>query len=224
MRVSPGVRNLVRWIAASAVLVMAWMAALGNAPGPQTHIERRTVSGKSPPRLNVRGRQVTLPAGQGIVAAQLWQFGQSLPILRVRAVRPHEKPLPHTFVLASQPLRPPDYEVVNQKGPRGHVIHPFGELGWYALEIWDAQGVSSVLYYEVSRSMPRGYLSCGKRWRKERKKIAQDMAPAEVRRYFARIFREAPGYLRPRPLPAGAPVAAPPPKAPPPKAPPARKR
>jgi hypothetical protein len=230
---APGPRPaLRRWLATVLVLVVAAAAGLGNAPGPQLSLVRHETIGKYPPNLNPNSRYmaVTLPENRRWVALYYWRYGQTTPILQIRA-RSTSRPLPRDITLSYGlvGVRLADYDIVRAKGEAGKALVSSTPVGWYSVLIEDATGNRSVVFFEAGKKVSRGYFSCSSKPRLIREETARKLAPPNVRSHFEGLFGAVPrlGLKDPPPAPPGkkhapGPAATPPVKAPPP-APPAGK-
>ncbi len=206
---------LRRWLATIAMLVVAAAAGLGNAPGPQLSLVRHETIGKHPPTLtpSIRYMSVTLPENRKWVALYYWRYGQTTPILQLRA-RSTSRPLPQAITLSYGlvGVRLADFDVVMAKGKAGKALVSSTPVGWYAVMIEDDTGQRSVVTFEAGKNVSRGYFSCSSKPRLIREESARKLAPPNVRSHFDGLFR-AVDRLRLAPPPAP-PMKTPPPARP----------
>ncbi len=222
---------LRRWVATITILVVAAAAGLGNAPGPQLSLVRHETMGRHPPTLSPTNfyMAVTLPQNRRWVALYYWRYGQTTPVLQIRA-RSTARPLPRAITLSYGlvGLRVTDYDIIKAKGEAGKALVSSTPVGWYSVLIEDATGQRSVVYFEAGKKISRGYFSCSSSPRLIREEMARKLAPPDVRSHFDGLFRSMPRLNLPPPVapavPPGKkraprPAATPPEKTPPPSPP-----
>lgn len=210
---------LRRWLATVAVVVVAAVAGLGNAPGARLSLVRHETIGKHPPVLNPTRSfmAVTLPQHRRWMALYYWRYGQTTPLLQIRA-RSATRPLPRAITLSYGVVgvNASAYEVVKAQGDAGTALVSATPVGWYAILVEDLAGQRSVVYFEAGKKVSRGYFSCTNKPRLVREETARKLAPPDVRGHFEGLFRAVPRLmLAPRPSPPGK-KRAPRPASPPP--------
>jgi len=192
-------------MATVAVVVVAALAGLGNAPGARLSLVRRETIGKDPPVLNPTRffMAVTLPQHRRWVALYYWRYGQTTPLLQIRA-RSASRPLPRAITLSYGVVgvTGPAYEIVKAQGDAGRALLNATLEGWYAVLVEDVAGQRAVVYFETGKKVSRGYFSCTNKPRLVREETARKLAPPDVRGHFEGLFQAVPRLrLAPRPSP-----------------------
>lgn len=186
---------LRRWLATVAVLVVAAAAGLGNAPGPQLSLVRHKTIGNHPPILNPTHvhMAVTLPQAKRYVALYYWRYGQTTPLLQIRA-RSASRVLPRMITLSYSVdgVDANHFDIVKASGDAAKALVSATPIGWYAILVEEASGQRSVTYFEAGKKVSRGYFSCSSKPRLVRKETARKLAPPDVRSHFEGLFSSVP--------------------------------